>query len=137
MPRFPAEATSTAPPSYATPIARSMISKLEGARIAQAAGAHLAIVSGHQERPLTAFAAGGRGTVFVAEKGASARKAWLAGRLTAKGRIHVDAGAEKALGSGRSLLAAGAIRVEGRFARREEKKPVARPQSPPELSVAS
>jgi glutamate 5-kinase len=94
-----------------------MISKLEGARIAQAAGAHLAIVSGHQERPLTAFAAGGRGTVFVAEKGASARKAWLAGRLTAKGRIHVDAGAAKALGNGRSLLAAGATTVEGRFAR--------------------
>jgi glutamate 5-kinase len=94
-----------------------MISKLEGARIAQAAGTHLAIVSGHQERPLTAFAAGGRGTVFVAEKGASARKAWLAGRLTAKGRIHVDAGAAKALGNGRSLLAAGATTVEGRFAR--------------------
>lgn len=94
-----------------------MVSKLEAARIAQAAGAHLAIVSGHQDRPLTAFAAGGRGTVFVAEKGASARKAWLAGRLTAKGRIHVDAGAVKALGQGRSLLAAGATAVEGRFAR--------------------
>jgi glutamate 5-kinase len=94
-----------------------MISKLEAARIAQAAGAHLAIVSGHQERPLTAFAAGGRGTVFVAEKGASARKAWLAGRLTAKGRIHIDEGAAAALGSGRSLLAAGATSIEGRFAR--------------------
>jgi glutamate 5-kinase len=94
-----------------------MISKLEAARIAQAAGAHLAIVSGHQERPLTAFAAAGRGTVFVAEKGASARKAWLAGRLTAKGKVHVDAGAAKALGNGRSLLAAGATSVEGRFAR--------------------
>jgi len=94
-----------------------MISKLEAARIAQAAGAHLAIVSGQQERPLTAFSAGGRGTVFVAEKGASARKAWLAGRLTAKGRIHVDAGAAKALGNGRSLLAAGATTVEGRFGR--------------------
>jgi glutamate 5-kinase len=94
-----------------------MVSKLEAARIAQAAGAHLAIISGSQERPLTAFAAGGRGTVFVAEKGASARKAWLAGRLTAKGRILVDAGAVRALGQGRSLLAAGATAVEGRFAR--------------------
>lgn len=94
-----------------------MISKLEAARIAQAAGAHLAIISGHRERPLTAFATSGRGTVFVAEKGASARKAWLAGRLTAKGRVHVDAGAARALGHGRSLLAAGATAVEGRFAR--------------------
>lgn len=94
-----------------------MISKLEAARIAQAAGAHLAIISGHHDRPLAAFEASGRGTVFVAEKGASARKAWLAGRLTSKGRIHVDAGAANALADGRSLLPAGATGVEGRFSR--------------------
>ncbi|MDX3885501.1 MAG: glutamate 5-kinase [Sphingomonas sp.] len=94
-----------------------MISKLEAARIAMSAGAHLAIISGKVERPLAAFAAGGRGTVFVAERGASARKAWLAGRLTARGSIHVDAGAAEALGNGRSLLPAGAVSVEGRFER--------------------
>jgi len=94
-----------------------MISKLEAARIAMSAGAHLAIISGKVDRPLSAFAHGGRGTVFVAEKGASARKAWLAGRLTAKGAIHVDAGAVRALANGRSLLAAGATAVAGRFAR--------------------
>ncbi|TVV76297.1 glutamate 5-kinase, partial [Sphingomonas solaris] len=94
-----------------------MISKLEGARIAMAAGAHLAIVSGKRDHPLAAFDADGRGTVFVAPKAASARKAWLAGRLTSKGRIHVDAGAATALAQGRSLLAAGAITVEGRFVR--------------------
>ncbi len=94
-----------------------MGSKLEAARIAQGSGAHLAIVSGKGDRPLAAFAAGGRGTLFVAEKGASARKAWLAGRLTSRGRILVDAGAAKALGSNRSLLAAGATAVEGRFER--------------------
>lgn len=94
-----------------------MISKLEAARIAMSAGANLAIISGKIDHPLSAFSATGRGTVFVAEKGASARKAWLAGRLTAKGVIHVDAGAAHALGNGRSLLAAGATAVEGRFAR--------------------
>ncbi len=94
-----------------------MISKLEGARIAMAAGAHLAIVTGKVAHPLAAFDETGRGTVFVAAKGASARKAWLAGRLTSKGRIHVDAGAASALAQGRSLLAAGATSVEGRFAR--------------------
>ena len=94
-----------------------MISKLEAARIAQAGGAHLAIVSGRQERPLSAFAADGRGTVFVAEGGARARKAWLAGRLTARGRIVVDDGAAQALGRGHSLLAAGALAIEGVFAR--------------------
>jgi len=94
-----------------------MISKLEAARIAQRSGTHLAIISGKREHPLAAFDADGHGTVFVGEKAGNARKAWLAGRLTAKGRVVVDAGAAKALTQGRSLLAAGAISVDGRFAR--------------------
>ncbi|MDT8757357.1 glutamate 5-kinase [Sphingomonas psychrotolerans] len=91
-----------------------MVSKIQAARIANAAGAHLAIASGRVERPLSADA---RHTLFVAEKAAPARKAWLAGGLTAKGTIHVDAGAARALAMGKSLLAAGAARVEGDFAR--------------------
>ena len=94
-----------------------MASKLEAARIAQSAGAHLAIASGKVDRPLSAYAASGRGTLFVAGDAASARKAWLAGRLTSRGRIHVDDGAAHALGGGRSLLAAGATGIEGRFER--------------------
>ena len=91
-----------------------MVSKIEAARIACGAGVALAIASGHVERPLSATA---RHTLFVPEKRARARKAWLAGRLTARGAIHVDAGAARALGEGRSLLAAGATGVTGRFAR--------------------
>jgi glutamate 5-kinase len=91
-----------------------MVSKIAAARIANAAGAHLAIASGRVERPLSADA---KHTLFVAEKAAPARKAWLAGGLTARGTIHVDAGAAKALAAGKSLLAAGAARVEGDFVR--------------------
>jgi glutamate 5-kinase len=94
-----------------------MVSKLEAARIATSAGAHLAIISGHMDRPLTAFASGARGTVFVASQAQRARRAWLAGRLTVKGTLHVDAGAAKALADGRSLLPAGVVRVEGPFRR--------------------
>lgn len=94
-----------------------MVSKIAAARIATAAGAHLAIVSGHRDHPLNAFADSGHGTVFVAEKAAPARKAWLAGGLTAKGEIHIDAGAVRALRGGNSLLAAGAVRVAGDFRR--------------------
>jgi len=94
-----------------------MVSKLQAAGIAQAGGAHLAIVSGKRERPLSAFAADGRGTIFLAGTSARRRKTWLAGRLTARGRIAVDAGAVTALRAGSSLLAAGATRVEGAFAR--------------------
>ena len=91
-----------------------MVSKLAAAKIANAAGAHLAIASGWTERPLSN---GGRHTLFVAERTAPARKAWLAGGLTAAGSIHVDAGAAAALRAGSSLLAAGATRIEGAFAR--------------------
>ncbi|MCW3835863.1 glutamate 5-kinase [Sphingomonas canadensis] len=107
-----------------------MVSKLEAARIANAAGAELAIASGRIDRPLSAPA---RHTLFEAKKAATARKAWMAGRLTAKGTIHVDAGAAKALAGGKSLLAAGATRIEGSFARGDlvliagpEGKPLAR-----------
>lgn len=91
-----------------------MVSKVAAARIANTAGAHLAIASGRIERPLSTEA---RHTIFVAEKGASARKAWLAGGLTAKGRLTIDAGAVRALNGGASLLAAGLAAVSGQFVR--------------------
>jgi glutamate 5-kinase len=91
-----------------------MVSKIAAARIATGAGVALAIASGRIERPLSTNA---RHTIFLPEKRARARKAWLAGRLTAKGVVTVDAGAAQALAGGRSLLAAGAIAVSGDFAR--------------------
>ncbi len=91
-----------------------MVSKIAAARIANAAGAALAIASGRADAPLSDAA---RHTLFVAERAAPARKAWLAGGLTARGALHVDAGAARALTEGRSLLAAGVTRVEGDFAR--------------------
>ena len=91
-----------------------MVSKIAAARIATGAGAHLAIASGRHDHPL---AGSPRHTLFVAERTAPARKAWLAGGLTARGRIHVDAGAAQALAAGSSLLAAGTTAVEGGFAR--------------------
>ena len=91
-----------------------MVSKIAAARIAHAAGAHLAILDGRTDRPLSTDA---RHTLFVPAKSASARKIWLAGGLTAKGRLTVDAGAVSAMRAGKSLLAAGATAVQGRFAR--------------------
>ncbi len=91
-----------------------MASKVAAARIASAAGIPLAVASGRVDRPLSTDA---RHTLFVAERGAPARKTWLAGGLSAKGAFEIDAGAARALVGGGSLLAAGALRVEGRFAR--------------------
>lgn len=94
-----------------------MVSKLQAAKIATHAGAHLAIITGKVERPLSVFAETGRGTVFIAPPARRAKKAWLAGRLTVKGAVHIDAGAAQALARGKSLLAAGATRVDGAFRR--------------------
>ncbi|WP_426169945.1 glutamate 5-kinase [Sandarakinorhabdus sp. DWP1-3-1] len=94
-----------------------MAAKLAAARIAGAAGIHLAIADGRVAHPLARFATTGRGTVFVAGEGARAKKAWLAGRLTVHGTLSVDAGAVAALRRGKSLLAAGVTGVEGRFVR--------------------
>ncbi len=94
-----------------------MVAKLLAARIAHAGGAHLAIVGGKQDDPLGAFVRTGRGTVFPAPARAGARKGWLKGRLTAKGRVAVDPGAAKALIGGASLLPAGATAIEGGFHR--------------------
>jgi len=90
-----------------------MRSKLEAARIATSAGISLVIASGRTDRPLDQE----RHSLFTARQGASPRKAWLAGRLTARGRITVDAGAAAALRGGSSLLAAGARQIEGDFCR--------------------
>lgn len=94
-----------------------MTSKIQAARIATGAGAHLAIISGKVDAPLTAWQNGARGSIFLAAPTKRARKGWLAGRLTVRGRLILDAGAERALARGASLLPAGVSRVEGLFAR--------------------
>lgn len=94
-----------------------MAAKVEAARIAHAAGIPVAIVAGKPDHPLAAFLASGRGTIFTAPDPLTARKAWLAGRMQVEGRLTVDPGAARALASGKSLLAAGVIGVEGQFRR--------------------
>ena len=47
----------------------------------------------------------------------TARKKWIAGSLEPRGALVIDAGAVKALRSGKSLLPAGVIKIEGAFGR--------------------
>ena len=94
-----------------------MASKLDAADIATRAGIGLVIASGLRDHPLAALEEGGPSTFFAPREGASARKSWLGGRLTVKGRIRIDAGAVQALKTGSSLLPAGALSVEGEFKR--------------------
>jgi len=93
-----------------------MATKLMAARMAQAAGCATVITLGTRPAPLAAVEAGERATVIEpALTPAAAYKAWIAGSLAPAGALVVDAGAAAALRRGKSLLAAGVRRVEGRF----------------------
>ncbi len=100
-----------------------MATKLEAARIAMTAGCATAITLGTTQTldggPLSALAEGSaRATWFLPDVSPeTARKQWLAGALNPAGSLKVDAGAVKALRSGKSLLPAGVTQVSGRFER--------------------
>jgi glutamate 5-kinase len=95
-----------------------MQTKLEAARIATAAGTHMVIASGRRDHPLQAIAEGARCTWFLTSANpVAARKKWISGALEPRGTLVIDAGAVTALRSGKSLLPAGVVRVEGSFER--------------------
>jgi glutamate 5-kinase len=93
-----------------------MATKLAAARIASAAGCATVITLGHRPSPLAALEAGERATVIEpSTTPAAAYKSWIAGSLAPAGALVVDDGAAAAVRKGKSLLAAGVRRVEGRF----------------------
>lgn len=95
-----------------------MVTKLAAAKICMAAGCATAISSGRRMQPISAIEAGQPCTWFVPKKTPrAARKQWIAGTLTPHGRLVIDAGAEKALHAGGSLLPVGVLAVEGDFGR--------------------
>ena len=94
-----------------------MISKLQAAQIATRAGIALGILNGTHDAPITHALAEGTGTLFLPVSAASARKAWLGGRLAPAGELRVDKGCAEALKGGASLLAAGVVGVSGQFRR--------------------
>jgi glutamate 5-kinase len=99
-----------------------MATKLRAARLAARSGAATVIVGGRIERVIDRLHAGeSLGTLLLSEKGMlAARKQWLAGHLQTRGRLLLDAGAVRALRSGRtSLLPVGVTAVEGGFRRGE------------------
>ena len=93
-----------------------MATKLAAARIASAAGCATIITLGHRPDPLWAVEHGALATVIEpSTTPAAAYKAWIAGSLAPAGALVVDEGAAAAVRRGKSLLAAGVRRIEGRF----------------------
>ena len=95
-----------------------MVTKIEAGKIATSAGTHMVIASGRVMNPLREIINGSACTWFLTPANpVTARKKWIAGSLEPRGALHIDAGAVKALRSGKSLLPAGVVKVVGPFGR--------------------
>jgi glutamate 5-kinase len=82
------------------------------------AGCAMVIASGRRLHPVTAIESGSPCTWFrPAANPRQARKQWIAGTLVPRGTLTVDAGAERALRRGSSLLPVGVLSVSGDFQR--------------------
>lgn len=102
--------------------AGGMLSKLEAAKIATAAGIKTVIANGRTKGSILALAQGeAAGTTFLpSAKVSKARKRWIAFGKKIKGSIYIDDGAKEAiLNKGRSLLGVGIIKVEGDFKKKD------------------
>lgn len=91
-----------------------MITKLMAAKIATEAGCTMVIAKGTEANPLSRMQ---RCTTFTAQSDPqTARKAWIAA-MKPRGSVSIDAGAARALHSGKSLLPAGITQITGAFGR--------------------
>lgn len=97
-----------------------MASKIAAARIAGRAGIPTLIAAGATDQPIARLRESAPCTVFAPETSRqSARQTWIAGAVTPRGTLVLDAGALAAISAGKSLLAAGIKSVDGAFARGE------------------
>lgn len=95
-----------------------MRTKIDAGKIATTAGCSMIIASGKPNHPLAAIEEGARSSWFAPSGSpVTARKTWIAGQLLPAGTLAIDAGAEEALRSGKSLLPAGVREVKGTFSR--------------------
>jgi glutamate 5-kinase len=93
-----------------------MATKITAAKIAVGAGCHMCIANGHVPHPLRRLDRATRCTWFLPHSTpVAARKQWIAGTFSPAGAVHIDAGALRALRSGKSLLPAGVVGTLGRF----------------------
>lgn len=94
-----------------------MQTKLEAAEIAMKCGGTAVIANGHERGTLDRIFAGEQvGTLFLPAKRMKGKRRWIAFAANVRGRIVVDAGAQRAITQGKaSLLTSGVVRIESHF----------------------
>jgi glutamate 5-kinase len=95
-----------------------MVTKIEAARIATAAGVRTVIANGRNPANILQVLTGhGIGTIFEPQpRPFNARQRWLAHGVVPTGQLYLDAGAVQAVQSGgKSLLPAGIVEIVGDF----------------------
>jgi glutamate 5-kinase len=94
-----------------------MITKLEAAEIAMNCGGVAVIANGSRAETLPRIFAGeSEGTLFLPSNRMKGKRRWLAYAAGVRGRVVVDAGAQRAITCGKaSLLSSGVVRVEKPF----------------------
>ncbi len=94
-----------------------MVTKLEAAEIAMNCGGVAVIASGGRAETLPRIFAGEpEGTVFLPSSRMRGKRRWLAYAAGVRGRVVVDAGAQRAITRGKaSLLPSGVVRIEKPF----------------------
>ncbi len=94
--------------------------KLDAAKICMNSGCHMFLANGNRYNPLKRMLKNKIFTHFVPKiSSLDARKRWIISSLNSSGIIYIDEGAAKALSNGKSLLAAGIIKVKGKFEKGE------------------
>jgi len=93
-----------------------MKTKIEAAKICQLSGCLMVIANGLLERPIKQIAEKNKCTWFLPKVSKlDARKKWIISSISPKGELVIDDGAINALKKGKSLLAAGIKKVNGKF----------------------
>ena len=93
-----------------------MKTKIEAAKICQLSGCIMVIANGLLERPIKKIIDKNKCTWFLPKVSKlDARKKWIFSSISPKGELVIDDGAINALKKGKSLLAAGIIKVIGNF----------------------
>ena len=93
-----------------------MSTKIEAAKICQLSGCDMIIANGLYLNPIDKVIKENNCTLFISKVSKlDARKKWIISSISPKGELIIDEGAKKALENGKSLLAAGIKKVNGKF----------------------